>query len=110
MSRIAQARPYVQRLLQDEYVQDQIGEAISGVRRSAARAQGRSAGEALEDPRLRAQLSSTVGSLTEAARRLGRPPEPPKRHRLRGGLLLGLAVAAGWGWTRRSHAPTTNQG
>jgi hypothetical protein len=97
---LSRITPYVQRLLQDEYVQDQIGQAITELRRSGRRANGRGATEALKDRRLRQQLSGAAGSLTNAARAL-RQPEPPKRHLVRRGLLLGAAVG-GVAWTLRS--------
>lgn len=101
---LSRVTPYVQRLLQDQYIQDQIGEAITGLRRSTRRAKGRRASDALKDRRLRTQLRNAAGSLTAAARAL-RQPEPPKRHRLTGGLLLAGAAAVGgaaWAGQRSS--------
>jgi hypothetical protein len=103
---LSRVTPYVQRLLQDEYVQDQIAQGITGLRRSARRANGRGASDALKDRRLRQHLSGAAGSLTNAVRAL-RQPEPPKRHLLRRGLLLGVAVGgAALAWQSRSSSPT----
>jgi hypothetical protein len=89
---ISRITPYLERLLRDDYVQEQLGDAVTGLRRSSRRAKGRGATEALKDRRLRNQLSAAAGSLTAAARALTQP-EPPKRHWLRRALLL--AAAAG---------------
>ena len=96
---------YVGRLLEDEYIQDQLGQALSGLRNSSRRAKGHSASEAIKDRRLRSQLLDAARSLTEAARAL-KQPEPPERHPVRRGLLLTAAVgAAAWALKKRS----TNQ-
>jgi hypothetical protein len=89
---ISRITPYLDRLLRDDYIQEQLGDAVTGLRRSSRRAKGRGANEALKDRRLRNQLSAAAGSLTAAARALTQP-EPPKRHWLRRALLL--AAAAG---------------
>lgn len=99
--RLSRITPYVARLLEDEYIQEQFGEALNGVRRSSRRAKGRSASEALTDRRLRAQLQDAAGSLFDAVRALHEPP-PAERHRLRRGLLLTTAAgAAAFAWQRR---------
>jgi hypothetical protein len=105
MSRIT---PYLDRLLRDEYIHEQLGDAVAGLRRSSRRAKGRKAAEALKDRRLRTQLRAAAGSLTEVARALSRP-EPPKRHWIRRALLLvaaGGGAAFAWQQTRSnsSHA------
>jgi hypothetical protein len=104
---ISRITPYLERLLRDEYIQEQLGDAVTGFRRSTRRAKGRGAAEALKDRRLRSQLGAAAGSLTEAARALRRP-EPPKRHWLRRALLLAVAsggAALAWQRTRRNSTP-----
>jgi hypothetical protein len=101
---ISRITPYLERLLRDEYIQEQLGDAVTGLRRSSRRAKGRGASEALKDRRLRNQLSAAAGSLTEAARALRRP-EPPKHHWIRRSLLLataGAGVALAWQRTTRN--------
>jgi hypothetical protein len=99
--RLSRITPYVARLLEDEYVQEQFSEALTGLRRSSRRAKGRSASEALGDRRLRAQLRDAAGSMTEAVRALKQPP-PAERHLLRRGLVLTMAAgAAALAWQRR---------
>jgi hypothetical protein len=92
---ISRITPYLGRLLRDEYVQEQLGDAVSGLRRSSRRAKGRGAAEALKDRRLRNQLRAAAGSLTEAARALSQP-EPPNHHWLRRALLLAAAGGGTW--------------
>lgn len=109
---LSRVTPYVRRLLQDEYIHEQIGDAITGLRRSSRRAKGRRPSQALKDRRLRSQLGGAAGSLTRAARALGQPA-PPKRRRMRGGTRLAAGAAAAvaggaaWAWRRRS-ATSTN--
>jgi hypothetical protein len=95
---ISRIRPYLERLLRDEYIQEQIGDAVTGLRRSSRRAKGQRATEALKDRRLRNQIGAAAGSLTAATRAITQP-EPPKRHWLRRALLLAAAgggVALAW--------------
>lgn len=101
---LSRITPYLERLLRDDYIQEQLGDAVIGLRRSWRRAKGRGATQALKDRRLRDQLSAAAGSLTEAARAL-RQPEPPKRHWLRRALLL---AAAGGGATFAWQHMTSN--
>jgi hypothetical protein len=92
-SRLSGLTPYVERLLDDDYIQEQIGEAFTSLRRGSRRAKGHSPKAALKDRRLRSQLRDAAGSLIAAARALKTPPRP-KRQRLRRGLVVGAAVGA----------------
>jgi hypothetical protein len=103
---ISRVTPYLERLLRDDYIQEQLGDAVTGLRRSSRRAKGRGATEALKDRRLRKQLSAAAGSLTQAVRAL-RQPEPPKRHWLRRALLLAAAAGgATVAWQRTTRNST----
>jgi hypothetical protein len=105
-AQISRITPYLERLLRDDYVQEQLGEALTGLRRGSRRAKGRPATEALKDRRVRDQLSAAAGSLTEAARAL-RQPEPPKPHWIRRALLLATAGAgATLAWQRTTSDST----
>jgi hypothetical protein len=103
---ISRITPYLERLLRDDYIQEQLGDALTGLRRGSRRAKGRGTTEALKDRRLRNQFIAAAGSLTEAARALGQP-EPPRRHWIRRALLL---AAAGGGvalvWQRTTSTST----
>jgi hypothetical protein len=98
---LSRAKPYLGRLLEDEYIQDQLGQVLTELRRSSRRAKGRSASEALADRRLREQLRSAANSLTEALRALSEPPA--KGHAVRRALLATAAAAgAALAWQNRS--------
>jgi hypothetical protein len=88
---LSRLTPYARRLLEDEYIQAELGAALTELRRSSRRAKGRSASAALNDRRLRGQLRDAAGSLGHVVRALQDPPA--KRHPIRRALLL--TVAAG---------------
>ncbi len=83
--------PYVQRLLQDEYVQEQLREAVVGLRNAYGRA-ARKRSQAPEDKKLYDSLRRAATSIRNATMALRKPEPPPKR---RGRKLLIIAVAAG---------------
>lgn len=96
-SRIA---PYLTRALEDEYIQEQIEQAIRGLRRSSRRARQQSASDAVKDRRLRKQLSEAIDGFIQAGQALTEPP--PKRHPIRRvGLLILAAAAIALAWQNR---------
>jgi ferric-dicitrate binding protein FerR (iron transport regulator) len=87
---------YIDRLFEDEYVREQIGDALVRGRSAVRRARAQRASKAIQDQRLFDQLSGAVRSLQEAARALaGRPQPKPRRRGLRTTALLATALAAG---------------
>ena len=99
---LSRITPYVGRLLEDEYIQEQIGQAITGLRNTSRRAKRQSATESLQDQRLRRQLRDTIDSFTAATRALTQPPAP-KHHRVRNALVLAVSVSAvALAWQNRS--------
>jgi hypothetical protein len=109
----AQVAPYLQELLVNEYVQENLRDGISRLRAAYDRAQKRRV-EPTRDEKLRQQVSSAAQSITEAARALQsgrRKPEPRWGPRI--AVLAGLAVAGGVAvlWARERLAdPTTDGG
>lgn len=89
LSRLA---PYVGRLLKDDYVHEQIGQAATSLRRGSRRAKRKGAKRAVADRRVRGQLRAGVTAATQVVRAVGQSP-PPKRHPLR--RVLVVTVAAG---------------
>ncbi len=82
---------HIQRILQDDYVQEQLRSAANGLLGAYARARKQREG-AVEDKRFYGslrQVASAAGNLTRAVRR----PEPEPPHRLRRLVLIGLATA-----------------
>jgi hypothetical protein len=94
LSRIA---PYVSRALEDDYVQEQLGQGVASLRRGTRRAKGKSAKAAIADPKVHHNLRDAAASLSGAFRTIKEPP--PKKHRLRRVLVVGaLSGVAVLGW------------
>jgi hypothetical protein len=91
-NRIGEVAPYLGRLLNDDYVQDQIRELVTDLRQGATRAKRKGAKNAVSDKRVRRQLTAAAVAAGRAARTL-REPEPPKRHPIR--RTLGVVAVAG---------------
>lgn len=72
------AIPYVQRLFEDRYVQDQLRSAAGGLRGAYARVR-RGGGQATEDKKLYGNLRQAATSIRNAATALQRPKAQPKR-------------------------------
>jgi ferric-dicitrate binding protein FerR (iron transport regulator) len=72
------ALPYIQRLLEDEYVQEQLRDAASGLHAAYLRTSKKRA-QAAEDKRLYGNLREAATSLRKAMTALQRPAPEPKR-------------------------------
>ena len=81
---------YAERLMQDQYIHEQLGDAASRLRQAYGRVASRG-GRAAEDKKLYAHLREAATSTRRAVNALRRKPEP----RRRGRKLLGLALAGG---------------
>jgi chemotaxis response regulator CheB len=89
------AAPYVRRLLEDEYVHDQLSDAATRLRKAYRRAERKKKGaKAAEDKKLYAHVRGAAGSLRGAALALQRKP-PPKQSKRRGRKLVLVATLAG---------------
>jgi hypothetical protein len=103
---VASALTYLERLLEDDYVQEQIGEAAGRLRDAYRRAADRRAAEAVQDKKLYEQLRVAAASLVNAARGLrGKPP--PKRRARRVLVPAVIAIALGaviWGRSAKDTA------
>jgi hypothetical protein len=85
------AIPYIQRLFEDEYVQEQLRNAASGLWVAYQRAR-RGRIEAIEDRRLYGSLRQAATSIRKVVTRVQQPKPQPKR-RLR--KVATVALAAG---------------
>lgn len=84
------ALPYARRLLEDEYVQEQLRNAAGGLHATYRRARSQR-GQATEDKRLYRNLRQAATSLRRATTALQQPKPEPKR-RLRKIAILAVAV------------------
>lgn len=87
----SRAVPYLERLLNDQDVQEHLGQAWRSSRDVYHRARGKSAAAAVEDKKLRSRIAESIESTREAWAAVRQPPPPPKRRRLL--PLLALAAA-----------------
>jgi hypothetical protein len=85
------ALPYARRLLEDEYVQEQLRDAAGALRTAYSRARKERAG-ATEDKRLYGLVREAATSLRKATNALQRSKPAPKKRRLRKAATLAFAV------------------
>jgi len=95
---MAQARPtaVLERLVDDEYVQEQLGAGVARLRAAYRRARVLRAHEAVQDEKLYDHVRRAAAGLYEAGRQaVGKPPPDPKpRWRRLSVLVVALGVAA----------------
>jgi hypothetical protein len=84
------ALPYVQRLIEDQYVQEQLRDAATGLHAAYTRAALKRA-QATDDKQLYASLRRAATSMRNAAMALRRQ-EPPPKHRVRNVSVIAFAV------------------
>jgi ferric-dicitrate binding protein FerR (iron transport regulator) len=85
------ALPYARRLLEDEYVQEQLRSAAVALRNAYGRAR-RERADATEDKRLYGHVREAATSLRKATNALQRPKPAPKKRRLRKAATLAFAI------------------
>jgi hypothetical protein len=90
-SKAKSALPYLQRVLEDEYVQEQLRDAAVGLRKAYSRATKKRV-QATDDRKLYGSLRRAATSIRNAIMALRKPEPPPKR---RGRKLLIITLAAG---------------
>jgi ferric-dicitrate binding protein FerR (iron transport regulator) len=90
------ALPYLQRLLEDEDLHEQLRSAAGGLRGAYSRARSRRTEEAVEDKKLWSNLRQSAVSIRDAALRI-QPAKPEPKHRIRKALSLALAIG-GCAW------------
>ena len=88
----ARENQYVQRLLEDPEVRENLRTAYESARKAYGRMNGKGPGKALEDKKVQRDVRRTVESLRDAAESLR---QKPKRKKRRGRLLLVAVVGAG---------------
>ncbi len=90
----ARSNPYVQRLVEDAALRDDLRTAFESARKAYGRMNGKGPTKALEDKKVQKDLKVAADSLKSAADTLR---APPKRKKRRGRLLLVAIVGAGLG-------------
>jgi hypothetical protein len=88
----SQAGAYFERLLDNNYAQEQLGEAVENLRAAYRRASKRRV-EPARDKKLRGQVRDATRSLSEAAKALKTGREKPKRPKGRRALMV-LGIGA----------------
>jgi hypothetical protein len=86
--------PYVERLLQNAYVQDNLLDAVENLREAYERAQKRRV-EPARDEKIRRQLRQSVLSLQKAGEALKSGRQKPKKRRAKRTLVLASLGAVG---------------
>ena len=86
--------PYVERLLQNAYVQDNLLDAVENLREAYERAQKRRV-EPARDEKIRRQLRQSALSLKEAGQALKSGRQKPKKRRAKRMLILASVGAVG---------------
>jgi hypothetical protein len=86
--------PYVERLLQNAYVQDNLLDAVENLREAYERAQKRRV-EPARDEKIRRQLRQSALSLQKAGEALKSGRQKPKKRRGKRMLILASLGAAG---------------
>ena len=88
----ARENPYVQRLLEDPDLRENLRTAYESARKAYGRMNGKGPGKALDDKKVQKDLKQTIDSLRYAAESLR---TKPKRKKRRGRLLIVAVVGAG---------------
>jgi hypothetical protein len=89
------ARPYVQKLIEDDDLRANLRDAYEGARDAYDRAvDGKGAKVVLEDKRLHENLRGAAESLRAASEALREPAPAPKKRRVSFGRLLFVALLA----------------
>ncbi len=86
------AKPYVQRIVEDDDLRSNLREAYESARDAYERADGKSATKVLEDKKLQGDLKNAADSLKQAAEALKEPEKKPKEKGGKLGKLLLLAL------------------
>lgn len=102
---MADTRPtaVLERLIADDYLQEQLGAGASRLRAAYRRAQSVRAEQAVQDKYVYDHLRGAAAALTAAGRRaVGKPPpEPKRRSRLPAVLILAAVGGLVWRMHRR---------
>jgi len=84
--------PYVERLVDNGYLQENVREGVANLRAAYGRARGRKAAKAAQDRKIHRRIQHGVSALAEAAVALKTGREKPRR---RGRAVLMLVLAGG---------------
>jgi len=88
----ARNNPYVQRLVEDDELRENLRTAYESARSAYGRMNGKTPQKALENKKVQKDLKEAATSLKSAAEALR---EPKKKRRSRGKGLIGIAIVGG---------------
>jgi hypothetical protein len=91
---ISRLTPYAQRLLDDDYLQDEIGRLFTNLRDGSRRVQRTGPAQATTDRQLRKQLAAALAAATHIRRALREPEPPPQRHLVRRVVVIAAVAGA----------------
>jgi hypothetical protein len=101
------AATVIRRLLDDDYIHEQIGAAGAGLRDAYRRARGLPPQKAVQDETVYDHIRQAAAGLTEATRRaLGKPKPKPPRRRVGLPVLVVLATAGVVVWAAKHYNQT----
>jgi adenylosuccinate synthase len=101
----ARTNPYVQRLVEDDELRDNLRTAFESARKAYSRMNGKGPARVMDDKKMQKELKEAASSLREAAESL-RGAKPKRRKRRGRGLVLvlvgaGLALALSEGLRKK---------
>ncbi|MEK6228200.1 MAG: hypothetical protein AABM31_02585 [Actinomycetota bacterium] len=88
----ARKNPYVQKLIEDDGLRDDLRTAYDSARKAYGRLNGKGASKALEDKKIQKELKEAASSLKNAAETLRKPVKAKRRKRK---TLLGIVIVGG---------------
>jgi hypothetical protein len=103
------ALPYLQQVIEDEFVQEQLATAVSGARAAYVRVR-KQRSQAVEDKRLYRNLRQAATALRNTAGAL-QPSKPPPKRRGRNAVVIATAILATvWLTSKLQKAQTQRSG
>ncbi|HZI91804.1 MAG TPA: hypothetical protein VFD31_09305 [Thermoleophilaceae bacterium] len=88
----ARKNPYVQKLIEDDGLRDELRNAYDSARKAYSRLNGKGPAKALDDKKVQKEFKEAASSLKSAAETLRKPAKAKRRKRK---TLLGIVIVGG---------------